>query len=437
MYIIYFFALFAKTNSLGLRNIKPLNPQYRDVVQVSGSTFDLKPHTNFGNCSCDVSSNCDPYCCCDPDCAGVSFPYCLDSESTPFALRMCSDHANEGGGKVIEWFLRTSLCIQKNNNPSPGDFYDINIDFNEDDPVESNPSSLQNVFLEDSSSSSSSNVITRPFQEVDEILIPRRKSDGSCEPKNLVYLESVDEFCGLYNKNERLLNFTSFGSCNNNVTCIKNWVYKEFPNPNPNPLEYLHIIVKWGERSQNMSPTGYHFGEVITNETGGDLLFGERCISDNWKNFKINFGMQTDIHCMITEDDGYIFINGTDDRGNNVTYLNFSDTTILYDNKYYSISPFVNGLEDNVGTIRQETPDPIIIPENETVIITQSFTIIYKSIGPKENPQHIISDFKVDYFTSKATNLSLRMIVRYYEQPNELNIFDEPSMSDVYQWLPF
>lgn len=432
MILIY---LIVNTVSIGLPLITPLVPQYNNVDQIDDSTFELKPHTSFGNCSCDISKECTPYCCCDPDCLGVSFPYCIDSESKPFELTMCSDKEKGGGGKVIEWFLRTSLCIQRNNNPSPGDFYDLDLDVSVDSPTESNPSSLRDIFTEEGSNSyPNSRQALSVFQELG-VLIPRRSSNGQCVLKPMLYLESIDEICSSTNDTSliKTIELKNLSICNGNETCIVNMV-RNYVTSNDN----VQIIVKWGSRPQNMSPTGYHFGEPILDINGKPILLGDRCANNTWKDFELFFGKQTDILCEIKDTDEEIYREGYDEqRRENITYLNFSDTTILFPYTNYSISPYVNNIPGNNGIIREEIPDIVIVREGQRLMITQSLSIIYKSIGTKENPQRIISDFKINYFTSNARYTTLRMVARFYEQPNELTIFDDPSMADIYQWLPF
>lgn len=433
--MILFFIFISNIISLGLPSVKPLVIERNDTVQVENSTFDLTPHTNFGNCSCDISRNCDPYCCCDPDCSGVSFPYCLDSPSMSSKLRLCSSQENEGGGKVIEWFLRTSLCIQRDNNPSPGSFYDLDFnDFSQNDgeDIESNPSSLNNIFTLDSTNNNDDGV--HPFSVVEGVRIPRLSSNGSCQLKPMLYLESVDEYCSSPEKNTSLQNYTfdNLSYCNGNFSCIR-----QNTQIDSESFSNVHIVVKWGQKPQSMSPTGYHFGETITDRNGKDIKLGKICTTQNWNNFSIEFGKQTDILCDIKERDDVFQTCGNEEE--NYTCLNFSNTSIIFLHTNYSTSPFSNNIENNYGEIRQEIPDVLNLGEEEYphLMITQSLSIIYKSIGPIENPQHIISDFKVNYFTAKSIHNLLRMVVRFYEQPNELNIFDNPDMSDVYQWLPF
>ena len=431
MILIY---LIANTISIGLPLITPLVPQYNVDAQIDDSTFELKPHTSFGNCSCDISKECTPYCCCDPDCSGVSFPYCIDSENTPFELTMCSDKEKEGGGKVIEWFLRTSLCIQRNNNPSPGDFYDLDLDISQESPTESYPSSLRNIFTgDDSNSYPNSRQALSVFQKL-RVDIPRRSSNGQCVNKSMLYLESIDETCSSGNGTEVTIELKNLSTCNGNESCIVNMVQNTVTS-----YDNVRIIVKWGSRPQSMSPTGYHFGEPILDINGNPIYLGDKCETDDWKNFELVFGKQTDILCKIQGTEDEIFQKGYDEQQRqNITYLNFTNTTILFPYTNYSISPYVNNIPDNNGTIREEIPDIVIVREGKHLMITQSLSIIYKSIGPKENPQRIISDFKINYFTSDAPNTTLiRMVARFYEQPNELTIFDDPSMADIYQWLPF
>lgn len=431
IFMIFIFVLLPNTISLGLTRIKAPNIRFDNVTQTEGSTFELTPHTNFGNCSCDVTNQCDPYCCCDPDCSGVLFPYCLETASFQHNLRYCSDSENEGGGKVIEWFLRTSLCIQRDNNPSPGDFYDLDINFDDsniddlDGQIQNNPSSLRNIFSisEDPTRRYWNPLSPIKITDSENLKIRRRSKNGECEERDLLYLESINEDCYPRDQNNCSI-FLRPSECEQNATCIQNMINQNTVNCNRSYP--IHIDVKWGEVVEHPPPSGYKLGEAIQDGNGNDIKVGAHCITDDWKLFPIEFGKQADILCELEP------FNYTEE---NATEFDFRNSTITFWPSNYSISPHVNNIPNNVGTIQEEYPEPMIAKSE--LYIVESFTIIYKTIGLKENPQRIISDFKVRYHAFSSHNATLRMIIHFFEQPNELNMFDIPSESDLHQWLPF
>lgn len=338
--------------SLGLYNFIPSTPAAPPLE----SPQPLPPHTSFGDCKCDVSNKCDPYCCCDPDCEGASFDgYCLnqieDLTSIKPSLRLCSDPEPAENGKLIDWFLRSSLCIYRSNNPSPGDFY------------------TTNGFVESQ------------FEQT--------------------------RFYQLFYQTEK-------------------------PSSNQEP----------GNKTSSPTPRGYDLFEKICYENNQPINFARLCNSAT--DFPLLFGASTSYECEV---EPQCAVNGS---------FNLSDFATHFPTQYYA-SPFNNSIDGNVQNITskyiQQDLNCTTEHANRTLDhIVQSIIVFYKSVGQKSSPQHIISDIQIRYqatltdiqfikleeFNAEPSRKpKLRIHVHFYEEPNNLNSFKEPSKSDLYNWLPF
>jgi hypothetical protein len=110
----------------------PVGPERNPTA----ATIDVRPHQSYGTCACDTSNRCEINCCCDQDCSEAvrsGFTICLpetepdtDRYVNDWALHNCSDPDTfDAGNTIVDWFMRTMLCLHRNNNPSFGDFYEF------------------------------------------------------------------------------------------------------------------------------------------------------------------------------------------------------------------------------------------------------------------------------------------------------------------------
>ena len=450
-----FLFLIINSLSLGLPNFRPItiNETSEVVYDIQNTTFDLLPNTNFGSCMCDISSQCDPNCCCDPDCpANLVFDYCLPEVAAIDTNRLDSVFCNTSHmrttGSFLEWFLRTSLCIYRVNNPSPGDFYDLTLTDTTVDlvPFESNPSTFYYTYSTTSPVTSGN---PTPYTEFVGAVIPRAGPDGFCVLQNVRYLESVNEICMLDPNNST------------NITCGTDQYFSSIVNISAgdtltaadfntlitaqcaaDPAETsIQIQVRWGSETPltTTSPNGYRFGEQVTDADGIPITIGSACNSS----YTLLFGMNTDFECYVNSEPL------------DIIELNASDFT--FDGTNFSISPFYNNLADNVGNITQQYSTEFVNLTSSTTdmlniyYFSQTYNIIYKSIGLKRYPQHIISAFNVVNDVSvtdisykqmltqdiEETQPILKVSIRFYEEPNDDTLFSEVDKSHEQAWLPF
>ncbi|KAL0221067.1 hypothetical protein RCL1_000921 [Eukaryota sp. TZLM3-RCL] len=93
------------------------------VVQ---STF--QPNTELASCLCDLTSQCDPFCCCDPDCTSQeisSFNYVCLPETFPFpSVEICPKDTSVSSIN-FETTKSSSFCVKRINSELAGYFYSL------------------------------------------------------------------------------------------------------------------------------------------------------------------------------------------------------------------------------------------------------------------------------------------------------------------------
>ncbi|OHT04716.1 hypothetical protein TRFO_06132 [Tritrichomonas foetus] len=455
---------FVSSLSLGIQTFIPpvVNESSGIVPDPLNSTFELLPNTDFGNCSCDVSGKCDIYCCCDPDCpTNTAFPFCLDEitnlKNVEPALRMCSDPDFGGKESLIDWFLRTSLCVYRKNDPSPGTFYLLNVNDVTIDELTAvdDQSSLRYIYTTTESTTTNTNN-PLPFDDLTagNIMIPRLSHDGTCVLQYIKYLEPVDEFCdisGISNQcsstnhfypPEYIINATT---CRN-ATCIDTTSQCVATQPTyTNNL--IRVQVTWGQTpTENSPPHGYRFGQPVTDISGNIIHVSSNCQTDT--QIPLLFGNNIEYECDLTTN----FTVQPDDL------LYFNQSGFVFPVNEFALSPISNNIADNNGTIVHFYPEPLNMSSMLTGIaqvyyVTQTFDIIFKSIGLRSYPQHILTDFQIKYAISKTDVMStfdigenktdtpfvpkLRVYTRFFEAPNDQNIFNSKKNEKLEAWLPF
>lgn len=467
---------------------------YADQSQV-GENKDL------GNCPCDLTDQCDENCCCDPDCPSKEnlFATCLDetpglSESRRKALRKCSDPAITGDGTLLDWIQRTMLCVSRNNNPSPGKYYEIKSKFIEAQQIYENESSFANLFQEEKPQKlrpliDSINLTkhTNIVETIQNNNITDELPNITDELRNItvLYLQSYStKYPIKFNNNSPTdpskdensesatedetsndqtviscinitignCNETCIEICNSDVLCECCSSNIDINKTSDNEIEGK-INIKW-ETNQNaiITPRGYLFGEPLLDEKNEPfrLSSGYACNQST----DILFGASVDYTCLT----------------NNLTINETSYTEFLLENGILSLKGFIStklkqipyGYSSSLGNDFIDIVMPTDFEINTTAWsgtnrtlsnIIRVIDIYYKTIGTTQNPQHILTNITVSYnysttivqrigagtnYLSTEYHLPLRTVVRYFVCPNNQNMFKEVSANSKLQaWLPF
>ena len=96
------------------------NFNFTEINGINSSSISSITDNTLSLCSCAINpSICTPNCCCDPNCpTNIKFDYCLPSKlSSKTSFSLCSDFDSNTVGSVSMWFMRTILCVYKDNNP--------------------------------------------------------------------------------------------------------------------------------------------------------------------------------------------------------------------------------------------------------------------------------------------------------------------------------
>ena len=454
----------------------------------TSTTIQWSNYTSYGTCACDVSNACDENCCCDPDCQGqqVNFPFCLpetnpdeDNIKYQWAQRMCSEPEDpERRGTLIDWFMRTMLCIYKDNNPVLGDFYHTSATFSGLQPDSEvsvdQEMSFKNVFEAAAQVWSLQPGATFTTQKT----MLRRGADGNCaaEPTTLSYLESIDEVCTIQaNDCQAILaamtayQITPAASCSD---ALQNWnvsvnvsttpVTRDTPltvtvvDSTPGITTFPHTVrisINWAANTNadanTISKRGYSFGEAVQTSSGTFKVYAPdpdgKCDATSTRD--VLFGDNIEVPCLVS-----LLVNDS--------------TGIQLPGD--EIQALVNGLPqasvmaapDQPGIVNEEVVVSTVagydLPNwtsNEPFIegIVQLYTFWYKQVGAKANPQKVIDQVQVQYVpvpvgyqtaevlsNSYVNSSKLWTRIRFFEVPNDVNMKIASDVNiDAQSWLPF
>lgn len=465
--------------SLCFNTTSPLDP--------TSATINWSNYTSYGTCACDVSNACDENCCCDPDCQGqqVNFQFCLpetnpdeDNIKYQWAQRMCSEPEDpERRGTLIDWFMRTMLCIYKDNNPVLGDFYHTSTTFGglqDTDVGVDEEMSFKNVFdvaaqgwtLQPGATFSSQTTMLR-----------RDPATGMCTatPAPLSYLESIDEVCtASADCSEILKAMSDNGIAATGTDCagvLKNWNVSVNVSATPvtestaltvTPLDTapgatqgqtVRISINWATNanadSNTISKRGYSFGEAVQTSTGTFQVYmpdsNGACAQGSTRD--VLFGDNIEIPCLVpllVNESMGIELPGTEIRA-------------LVDGLTQTS---VRAAPDQPGIVNEDVPISTVqnygLPNwvsDEPFIegIIQLYTFWYKQVGAKANPQKVIDQVQVQYFpvpvgyqtaevlsNSYVNSSKFWTRIRFFEVPNDVNMKIASDVNiDAQSWLPF
>lgn len=441
-------------------------------LDTDAKTVAYKAHTSYGTCACDVSNSCDPNCCCDPDCPNNTFSTCLPEKSrdsdriqNEWGLRMCTDpESTERRGSIVDWFMRTMLCIHKDNNPVLGDFYDV---------YQANiPASYESVNVLDKGFS-----FMEAFHEAATTMSPtlspdlfvtgavRRGANGECvfSDNNVKYLEHVSETCILSEPNVFSSQECTTGGC------PSTWTYTMACKQSGSTIdcqkqdvsmgsdlvgvgETVHVTVNWDINetadTNSIAKRGYEFGDIIETTSGDFQIFvpGQNGQCTKEKTTSLKFGDDIEVSCVY---------GGDMVDGNNTEVLTQATADMLaMAEKHKSIwaAPQQSGLQNGaveVHDVAGYTYDNAI---KKTMVenIIEQYTFWYKQVGTKSNPQKIIEHVDRRYYFAeqpfdildcpvefmKKTKISTH--VKFFEIPNDMNMKIASDVNLAAQsWLPF
>ena len=438
-------------------------------------------YTSYGTCACDVSSSCDPNCCCDPDCpAGTVFSYCLpetnpdeDNIKYQWAQRMCSEPEDpERRGTLIDWFMRTMLCIYKDNNPVLGDFYHTvaafgtlsSTDVGVDDAM-----SFRNAFSLAAATATSLTPGT-PITPSTQML-RRDPTTGNCVASTTTvnYLEEIDEECTLDATCSQMT--TAMGSNGVTVTgcaaAYTSWnvsinVTGTAPNWGTTTATFdsttagatsgsiVRVSIKWTSNAAAdpalISKRGYSFGEAVQTPSGTFKVYvpdtAGGCSTASLRDVK--FGDNLEVPCLVEK-----MINTS--AGITIDPILFTDLEGL--NGQVLAAPNQPGLVNEQLTVSTVTGYEMPTSSDEPMLdgVIQLYTFWYKLVGAKANPQNVIDQVQVQYIpipgayniSEVLSNQYLNMSkmwtrVRFFEVPNNVNMKIASDVNiNAQSWLPF
>lgn len=301
---------------------------------------------------------------------------------------------------------------------------------------------------------------------------------NSIRGKTIIYQENIDlHYTCDDNKPEQNITNSSITlydiKCTSQLECSA--------NINVSTLEsnfsQIFVSYRWPFADGTTPPRGYYFSEIVKVDENQSAeieapLNGNVISDNNINKVPLRFGMNVDFTYMTEMDifncslinnsmsaDNCYFFGFDQDTGNYT--LNVSNINLSFD-KILKVPYPEDNNSDNFIVIEPAPPvslnDSIIYNEdtNETIPslymtgIERSIDIFYKTVGYENNPTHIIMSMNVkyDYSTSimylntdyfrDYRKITLRTVVRYFEYPNNINMFKGISTNTKLQsWLPF
>ncbi|KAH0790253.1 Tectonic-1 [Histomonas meleagridis] len=414
------------------------------------TTFIITENTDYGECSCDVTNQCDPNCCCDPDCPQNirnNFEKCLPQISTN-SIQLCSELDDDQEGSLARWLVRTMLCVHKNNNPSPGDYYVLTPN-SISDPRAVNSENVQYSFRDIFTTQTITTV--SPYNNLNQNVI-RRGSDGYCESQAVRYLESVSESCivptGMtedYCLN--VLGGSSFsGSCTDARTSIS-WSNASYTTQSGagnfafvdsssigtvSEGDVIQISIQWATNPNAVPNTnaGYKFGDTVVTGSSGIVLTGPNSNGEcEQGNVPLQFGLSKEFSCNVPT----IAAQGMD----------FSNTDSPF---YFTYTEFNQIPNQNIAKAINISPNITDTLQYSLVShLVQEISVFYKAAGLKSNPQYYIEEMNVRYYASSSNNAyagnlnstKVTTSVLFYEYPNDVNTNPQSSANKLKTWTPF
>ena len=280
--------------------------------------------------------------------------------------------------------------------------------------------------------------------------------------KNITCLDSTNCTAQFENSSQRFLTKDSAQPALLSVENKENWT------------RTLYLSFEW-PRNENavMQPRGYYFSDEILDENEQPIqinasIDGNSCSSGKTS---LRFGMNIDFTCMtdipinrcnltnstIFEDYDMCDLSSLSNYTNSTSIRQIpysdgqDDDTIPFPS--FDYDPNISEIVENSSIIKTNETDNNIYYTVDSLFltgITRSINIFYKTIGYEKNPTHIIMSADADYdystsvkylnsnFVQQYRNITLRTVVRFFEYPNNLNMFKGSSTNTkVQSWLPF